>query len=300
MRHIFVVLLLTASTALGQSVTFTGAAIQDGEISVSLDDCAKKIPVTWTKTGTLLCGDLTLFLTKGSCSAEDPGASGNKVLKTIKQSDSITTEAIELQMSVVLAEGGLTCAAQTANVVYKLCASTKVQTISTGLCPDKPSSVGKPDVNFILDPIAPEAPPAPAVTGLDSALSVSVAPTSDTTRLKVEVVEMTQGDDGGVATPGEVVRSKEQVTPNNVFRMDGLENGKTYGVRAIAFDKAGNQGKASELATGAPIASNGFFDEYVDAGGQETGGCGAGGGGLAVGAAMAALGFWLTSRRKQS
>ncbi|WP_342380975.1 hypothetical protein NVS55_14970 [Myxococcus stipitatus] len=297
MRHIFVVLLLTASTALGQTVSFTGAAIQNGEVTVSLANCEKLNPVTWTRTGTLLCSSLTFFLTEGSCT-DKPDAAGNFEVDEIGQNDTTASGTINLQMSKALNAKGETCEAQKANRTYKLCASTTRQT-NLGQCDSTLVSIGN-SVSFILDPVAPNAPEAPAVTGLDSALSVSVTTTSDMARLKVEVVEVTQGDDGGSGTPGAVVRSKEQVTPNNVFRMDGLENGKTYGVRAIAFDKAGNESPASALATGAPIASNGFFDEYVDAGGQETGGCGAGGGGLAVGAAMAALGFWLTSRRKQS
>ncbi|WP_338867393.1 MXAN_2561 family MXYO-CTERM-anchored protein [Myxococcus stipitatus] len=298
MRHILVVLLLTASTALGQTVSFTGAAIQNGEVSVSLANCEKINQVTWTRSGTLPCADATLFLTEGSCT-DKPDAAGNQVLKELKQNDTITTGTVDLQMSKALAQRGQVCADQTANRTFKLCASTTRQSGTLGQCESTLVSIGN-NVSFVLDPVAPTAPPAPTVTGLDSALSVSVSPTSDTARVKVEVVEVTQGDDGGSATPGTVVTSREQVTPNNVFRMDGLQNGKTYGVRAIAFDKAGNQSADSALATGAPIPSNGFFDEYVGANGQETGGCGAGGGGLAVGAAMAALGFWLTSRRKQS
>ncbi|QSQ16657.1 MXAN_2561 family MXYO-CTERM-anchored protein [Myxococcus landrumensis] len=297
MRHILVVLLLTASTALGQTVNFTGAAIQNNEVVVSLANCGKVNAVTWTRSGTLLCSSATLFLTEGSCT-DKPDATGNKKVGEINQNDASPTGTINLVMSEALDAKGETCEGQKANRTYKLCASTTRQT-NLGQCDSTLVSIGN-SINFILDPVAPGAPGAPAVTGLDSALSVSVTTTSDMARLKVEVVELTLGDDAGTGTPGAVVRSKEQVTPNNVFRMDGLENGKTYGVRVIAFDKAGNESPASALVTGAPIASNGFFDEYVDAGGQETGGCGAGGGGLAVGAAMAALGFWLTSRRKQS
>ena len=91
----------------------------------------------------------------------------------------------------------------------------------------------------------------------------------------------------------------DSATDNLTFRMDGLENGVEYAVRAYAIDAAENQSDPSEPTNGRPVASRGFFEAYKDALGAETGGCGAAGGGIAGSAVLAVLGFWL-SRRKQS
>ncbi|NTX04163.1 MXAN_2561 family MXYO-CTERM-anchored protein [Myxococcus sp. CA040A] len=299
MRLTFAVLLLFASTALGQTVTFSGSVIVDNDIVVSKANCADRRSVSWSRTGTLACSPLVFWLSDGNCSGE-PGEGDKEILEIAEGNTATTSGTLELRMSDALAAGGLTCETQTADKTYRLCATVEKQD-SLGACDSTTSSVGSPSVNFILDPTSPLAPALPGVTGLDSALSVSVTVPSDTTSMLVEVVELVPGDgDGGTATAGEVVRSKTQTSDNTVFRMDELENDKEYGVRAFAFDKAGNQSPASPLATGSPIPSDGFFAAYHAAGGAETGGCGAGGGGLALGAVVAALGFWMTSRRKLS
>ncbi|MCE9666754.1 hypothetical protein LY474_02910 [Myxococcus stipitatus] len=298
MRLTLAVSLLFASTALGQSVTFSGTAIQSNEIVVSKDDCTSIRQVTWTRTGAISCDTLFIWLSNESCTGV-PG-SNDVTLEEIPQGDTSKTTATEsLRMSEALAAIGATCDSQTTNVTFRLCATAK--TVDTlGTCKDTESSVGTPSVSFIFDPVPPGAPGAPGVTGLDSALSVAVTAPSDATRLLVEVVALSAGEDGGTPTAGDVISSKEQTSDNSTFRMDNLENGVEYGVRAFAFDKAGNKSGASELATGTPIPSNGFWDAYIGAGGKETGGCGAGGGGIALGSVVAALGFWVTSRRKQS
>ncbi|MFY2562025.1 MXAN_2561 family MXYO-CTERM-anchored protein [Corallococcus terminator] len=303
MRLTFAVFLLFASTALGQTqtVTFTatGTTIQGGEIVVSQANCSSVRQVTWTRTTANLCDTLYLWLSADTCSAE-PGAS-SVTLDSIAKTETQTTGVLDLKMSDALSKAGTSCEAQTENKTFKLCASVRPFNSTGSLCETTATSIGTPSISFILDPKAPNAPELPGVTGLDGALSVSVTSPSDSSLLKVEVVELVAGDgDGGAETAGEVVVSKEQTTDNTVFRMEGLENEKKYGVRAFALDKAGNQSGASPLATGSPIPSNGFYAAYRAAGGEETGGCGAGGGGLALGAVVAALGFWVTSRRKLS
>ncbi|MCP3097738.1 hypothetical protein LZ198_02475 [Myxococcus sp. K15C18031901] len=298
MRLTLAVSLLFASAALGQSVSFSGTAIQSNEIVVSKADCATPKQVTWTRTGNVACDTLFIWLSDENCTGT-PGT-GDLTLKEISQGDTVSlTGTLTLRMSDALTKGGLTCEGQTTEKTFKLCATTK--TVDTlGQCKDTDSNVGTTSVSFIFDPSPPVAPDAPSVTGLDGALSVSVSVPSTATQLRVEVVSLVAGEDGGTPTAGDVVSSKDQATDNTTFRMDNLENGVQYGVRAFAFDKAGNQSPASALSTGTPIPSNGFWDAYIDAGGKETGGCGAGGGGIALGAVLAALGFWVTSRRKQS
>nr|WP_240356749.1 MXAN_2561 family MXYO-CTERM-anchored protein [Myxococcus eversor] len=279
-----------------------GTTAQNNEIVVSKQTCADLRTVTWTRTGALACSSLIFWLSPDNCTGE-PGTGDLVLGNEVPQGDTTTLSGtLQLRMSDALAASSptLSCSTQAENKSYKLCASTEKQD-STLDCDDERSNIGQPTITFTLDPVAPPAPALPAVTGLDSALSVSVTVSGDASQMKVQVVELVQGgEDGGTVTAGELVVEKTQTIDNTVFRMDGLVNGKLYGVQAIAYDKAGNPSDESPLATGSPIPSDGFFAAYREAGGQETGGCGAGGGGLALGAVVAALGFWMMSRRKLS
>jgi hypothetical protein len=145
-------------------------------------------------------------------------------------------------------------------------------------------------VRFDTQP--PPKPTITAVTPRDAALGVTVTAEEDATVL---VTASLPGTDGGTGTE---VASDTTTATEGLANLEGLENGVTYQIVARATDVAGNSTN-SDPSEGTPIKSNGFFEAYVGANGQETGGCGAAGGGLAGGAVLAALGFWL-SRRKQS
>lgn len=308
MRFLFVGLLLTASTALGQTVTFSGSVISDNQIVVSRDNCTTNRSVTWTRAGNF-CDSIFLWVsgTDEACSGE-PGAD-DLLLNTLSATDTSTTGTTKaFSASQVLARSSTTCEAQTTEKRFRICATTKkANSNGTSGCESTATSVGTPVITFILDPEPPQVPSVPTATGLDGALSVRVTPPSDATTMRVQVQALGAGGDadagtdpgGGVAPVGDAILSAEQATDNPVFRVEGLQNGVTYEVRALAIDRAGNSSGLSEAAQGTPIASSGFFGAYVGAGGDETGGCGAAGGSIAGGAALAILGMWL-SRRKQS
>jgi len=301
MRLSFVGLLLFASTALGQSVTFSAPAtiLQNNKIVVSRENCREDRTVSWTRAGAL-CETLYLWLSSdGTCNRAP--AAADLSLQQIAGGDTTTTSGtLTLRASDALARGGDTCESQNATTSFRLCASTNrvVGDIIGTTCQDSISSVGTPTIDFVYDPEPPPAPAAPTVTGLDSALSAHVTVSGDAALMRVEVRQLTEGEDGGVGV-GELVTSKEQIASNTVFRLDGLENGVEYAVRAIAVDAAGNTSEPSPIATGTPVASNGFYGGYIGAGGAETGGCTAAGGGITGCAVLASLGIWL-SRRKRS
>ncbi|MFY1831209.1 MXAN_2561 family MXYO-CTERM-anchored protein [Myxococcus fulvus] len=298
MRLTLALLLLSASTALGQTVTFSVSGNQGNDIVVSKADCAKVTQVTWTRQAGNLCDTLYIWLSPDTCS--DTPSSTEVTLDEIERTETTPSGTVSLNISEALTKAGQTCEAQTENKSFKLCASVRPFSTNATTCEATATSVGSPAVTLTLDPKPPAAPILPTVTGLDTALSVDVTAPSDSSQMRVEVVSLVAGEDGGSTTAGAVVRSKDQTSANTLFRMENLENGVEYGVRVLALDKAGNVSEPSPLATGTPVASNGFWAAYRGAQGAETGGCGAGGGGLAVGAVVAALGFWTVSRRKQS
>ncbi|RKH39149.1 hypothetical protein D7X12_24345 [Corallococcus sicarius] len=207
-------------------------------------------------------------------------------------------------------------------------------------CSSTFSSVGTPAFVVKYDPQAPTKPSIGKVIARDSALSVQVDGVEAKSTVVVEVTPLTTADggtledagadagedagdvdagdvdagdvdagdvDAGLADAGTVVpapvgptlRFRKAAGEGNVVA-DGLINGVTYRVQARVIDEAGNEGDLSDAAEGTPVKSNGLFDAYVDAGGQERGGCAATGGGIAGGAVLAALGIWLSSRRKVS
>lgn len=90
----------------------------------------------------------------------------------------------------------------------------------------------------------------------------------------------------------------------------GLTNGKRYVVGVAAYDGVGNAGPLSALACGTPVAVDGFFEKYREAGGQAGGGFCSVGGPVGAGrwvswplgalAAGAALGLWRRGRRRRA
>lgn len=302
MRLTLVGLLLFASTALGQAVTFTASPniLQNNRIVVSQANCAAERTVTWTRTGAL-CETLYFWVSSDGVCTRAPAAA-DLSLQQVAAGDTTTMNGtLTLRASAALAAGGDTCESQTTTTSFKLCASTRrvSQIIGGAGCEDAYASVGTPAIDLVYDPEPPATPSAPAVTGLDSALSASVTAPSDAASMTVQVLSLVAGEDGGSIT-GSVVSSRTQISANTVFRLDGLQNGVEYAVQAIAIDAAGNESDPSAVTLGTPIASNGFYGGYLDAGGSETGGCTAAGGGITGCAVLASLGIWLSSRRKRS
>jgi uncharacterized protein (TIGR03382 family) len=122
---------------------------------------------------------------------------------------------------------------------------------------------------------------------LDRALRVQVSGTSDVNEVRLEVWR-----------DGLNVTSKEQGLGS--IQVEDLENDVVYELRAFSIDVVGNVSETATTAEGTPTKTFGFYEKYRLSGGQETGGCGATGGGLAGSAMLAVLGFWLSSRRNRS
>ncbi|RKH52205.1 hypothetical protein D7X55_06780 [Corallococcus sp. AB049A] len=232
-----------------------------------------------------------------------------------------------------------TCDTQDTEISFKLCASARRVGGSLGLdCQETFSNVGVPPYVVKFDPQPPATPSIGKVIARDSALSVQVDGAESNSTVIVEVamvatagsdagtdtdagtdadagsdvdagMDLDAGtDDGGAGlvgslalegTAGPVTRVDKASGEGNVV-ITGLTNGVTYRLQAIIRDAAGNESPASASVDATPVKSNGLFDAYVEGGGEERGGCAATGGGIAGGAVLAALGIWLSSRRKVS
>ncbi|QSQ27896.1 hypothetical protein JY651_24665 [Pyxidicoccus parkwayensis] len=297
MRFLFVGLLLFASTALGQTLSLTVNNITDTSKAVGLnrEDCGDTVQVRWTLSGGVACASMQLWVTKdGSC--KDAPSTGDLELQEVSvnsvNSPGNLFREIKVNALPIFTSGDagtVTCETAQVEQTMRVCAATKVQN-SLLQCETIIKPATPPLVRFDTQP--PPKPTITAVTSRDSALGVTVSAEEDST---VVVKAFLQSADGGV---GSEVSSDETTATEGLANLSGLENGVTYQLIATATDVAGNS-TDSDPSEGTPIKSNGFFEAYRNAGGEETGGCGAAGGGLAGGAVLAALGFWM-SRRKQS
>lgn len=149
---------------------------------------------------------------------------------------------------------------------------------------------------FQLQSLAPDAPGAPSVTALDSALSVSwgaVTTPIEATSYIVHVQDPTTMMDVKTATV-----TNGQATAS----ISGLTNGTSYDVFVVSLDSAGtnppttsNLSAHSSSVTGIPVHSFSYIEEYRRNGGTESGGCSSTGvGGLLL---LLPLAFLLRRRR---
>jgi uncharacterized protein (TIGR03382 family) len=264
-------------------------------VSVSPGDCAsRRIVVTWTSALTNPCEDLSLWLAPGtdckeSASAQGTSQSLDSVSRTTlgtSRTGTIEFDVSELPFSTTGGDGGtVSCGVTGVEQEFRICGATRVpESFScTSSTPVTKASPGK----ITYDAKPPSAPTIKSVAQLDQALRVQVEGTTDVNLVRLEVW---LGEDR--------VTSKEQ-GPGSI-QVEDLENDVLYQLRAYAIDAAGNVSETAATAEGTPTKTFGFYEKYRLAGGQETGGCGATGGGLAGGAMLAVLGFWLSSRRNRS
>jgi uncharacterized protein (TIGR03382 family) len=297
MRYLLIALTFSASAALAQT---TGTIVLSGPtndttIRVPKEPCDLTRTVNWqVTTSSVICGDLEFWFVSGT-SCPETRASDTPQLTRVTQSTLASTRqgnfTFRIQdLPTFTGTSAPTCPAADREDEYRLCASMKLGTavISTDAC-STTSTQKANDFKVFYDAKPPVPPSIDNVAPLDKALSVRVSAPDDTSQVKL-LVERADGTGS---------RTVRQSVDQPLFRVENLENGVTYRLTATAVDAADNESAASEVKEGTPILTRGFFDRYVEANGQEMGGCGAAGG-LMGGWVLAVLGFWLSSRRNRS
>ncbi|WP_208721254.1 MXAN_2561 family MXYO-CTERM-anchored protein [Corallococcus aberystwythensis] len=308
-------------------------------VTVPKSECDNARRFTWQRGGGAICGgSLFIYATTGTCGSE-PAATDLR-LETFTNSSTTTSGTVNFSVAQLLAarntgtDGGTgtTCDTQTGEISFNLCASARqVGGLYGTECQTAYANVGTPAFVLKYDPQPPAKPSIATVIVRDSALSVQVdgAEADSTVAVEAAAVALADGgtgtedagtdvdagtdldagtDDGGLGlvgalavegTVGPVTRVTKAAGEGNVV-VTGLTNGVTYRLQATIIDAAGNESAQSAAVEATPVKSNGLFDAYKEAQGQERGGCAAAGGGIAGGAVLAALGIWLSSRRKVS
>ncbi|HYO59441.1 MXAN_2561 family MXYO-CTERM-anchored protein [Archangium sp.] len=298
---------LFSSAAFGQLSTGVQVQVQSvagtDALSVGPELCGQTVTFNWKVAGNL-CADLSLWITtdtdcKETASGQTAGSSfelSSISRTTIAQRNGSGTATFEVSRLPIFSAStptdggtGVTCSRDVEiEDTMQLCASTKqFSDIYQTSCSTVVKATTPMDITY--DTKRPVAPTISSVASLDEALQVEVDPPDDA--LQVRVV---------VRLDGAEVTSETQGVDRGAVKVTELENGVTYQLEAYSIDQAGNVSSAFASGEGTPNRTLGFYEKYKEAGGAEMGGCGATGGGFAGGAVLAALGFWLFSRRNRS
>ncbi|WP_373371833.1 MXAN_2561 family MXYO-CTERM-anchored protein [Archangium lansingense] len=294
---------LLSSAAFGQTgslqITVQSVANTDA-MSVGPNSCGQTSAFNWQVVGSP-CAEIAMWITtdsdcRDSASAQTAGSFYSLPsisLNDIRTSGSSGTKTFEVSRLPIFTSSGsdggtaVTCSADVEiESTMRLCASTKSYDFY-GQCSSTVVKATAP-LEISYDTKRPGAPTIESVAALDKALKVTVDAPDDA--VQVKVVAMLEGAQ---------VTSKTEGVDRDAVTVENLVNDKTYQLEAYSIDGAGNVSLAFATAEGTPNRTLGFYEKYREAGGEEMG-CGATGGGFAGGAILAALGFWLFSRRNRS
>lgn len=266
------------------------------QVAVGPSDCGSSVVVTWTLSGvTQVCATMPLWVTPTSSCGDAPGT-GDFQFAEVTISELQTgqgNETLALADLPGLSDGaGGTGCGVAASQDFKVCGASSTAGGFPASCavPTTIKTGSPPTLTY--DGLPPPAPTLTGVIPLDSALKVTVSPGSGTANIDVQVKLETAPDSDfhrGVLF---------SVDQGNSGRVDGLTNGVTYAVRALGIDAAGNVSGPSEVLTGTPVPTEGFWGAYRRLNGADQGGCSVAGG-LAGPAVAAALGVFLTRRRRR-
>jgi hypothetical protein len=287
---------LLSSAAFGQSVQVQIQSVTGTDtLSVGPGQCGDRRTFNWRVSGTV-CAGLSLWITrdtdcKESASAQTAGSThelSGISLATLQQGGSGSSTFLVSELPLFSSgDGGVACGASGISETVRVCGATKQSTDYLGTCNTVVKATAA--LKVVYDTKAPGAPLIEAVNPLDRALQVQVTGPDDASEVRLVV-----------SREGTEVTSVRQGVDQSRIEVKNLQNGVTYQLSAYSIDAAGNESAEAATSEGTPIKTLGFYEKYREAGGAETGGCGATGGGMAGGALLSVLGFWLFSRRNRS
>ncbi len=289
MRPLFLIPLLTLLPAVAdaQSLTlnFTDSSTAT-QRTVGPASCGGVLPLTYSAvTGGNVCKRLEIWASPVACEDERGAA---PLLASVSTADLQLSPSITNDLDVAVASlplfGDAACADFTGESQVYICGSFGVRQYVGSECTDVQAS-SEPLVIFDAEP--PPVPVVTDVTPLDSALRVTVDG-SDYARLLADV-KLAGGD--------EWIRASGAVTSGSGVTIPQLTNGVLYDVRVLAEDAALNVSEPSAIVQGMPVQTQGFWGDYKDSGGSQTG-CSTVGGGLAPAALAALCALGLLRRRR--
>ena len=294
-------LLLVGTAARAQSIalTFPGAPASTVQNN-GPGDCNNDLRVIWTATSitAATCSSLQVWVTNGQSCAQSPGTTGSDggtdiILGTFTLSTQTTGTTDPVALRTIPGLAGVDCDTAIVDVKNAICASVQVQQSVGGTC----TFITAPNLTVRYDSQPPD-PPSVSLTAQDSKIIVGLTALGSQAPdvLNFQVEYALQLDDGGTpvftSVGGNIPASNGRVT------ITGLINENTYLVRGYALDEVDNRSLASDVQTATPESADGFWATYKKDGGQEIGGCNAGGAAVPSAiAAVAVLAAFLRRRR---
>lgn len=273
-------LLLLPAVAGAQSITLNFADASTTTRMVGPNSCDAQIAVSYDAiAGISLCERMEIWASTGGCETERGEA---PLLASVSNSDFLNnggrvSDTIDVHVGSLPIFGEVACADYTDEAEVSLCAAFKV----TQLYGDCLSVQSSTEPLIIFDALPPPRPVIDSVVSLDSALRLRV-PIDPDVRLFVDLALADAPD-------APWTRVASTTTTGQGVTVSGLENDVRYRLRVIAEDSALNVSEPSEVVEGTPIATQGFWGDYKDAGGSEVGCSAAGSGPLSLLALLALL-----------
>jgi hypothetical protein len=283
---------MVSSAVLAQSPTLTTQVSGQSQLNINSNQCGQGYNVNWTTnlySFTACDGTpLTFWITLGTCGAgADAGDYSLNPSLTGWGSQSTGQVPGGFQVNQLPAfafvDGG--CPAAVIDATHTICGAGYAgpPTCQTRL------SLTSATVRFKSTP--PSTPTIVSVDSSDSALTVNVTVSSDTSTFRV------QYRPDGSSTWYDAGPFSVSASGSGVGRITGLQNGLRYEIRAIAKDTAGNESPPSDSTFQTPYQTIGFWGQYQNDGGKDNGGCASVGGTLAM--ALLAVGLLSFARSRR-
>ena len=290
MRFLLAALVLLPASGFAQTtLTLT---VSGNPVAKNASGCADRVAGNWLGSGlTGACNSLQIWVTASTTCTDAPSATASPpdvVVQTVQSGALVagtTTGTFSFAFNTMPSFTSNACGTDVDFTNY-LCASV-TSTGATGSCDGNLTKASSVSIRYDNHP---PPPPAVSVIPLDSKLSVGLAATgtgTDLTDVQFFNVQFAVAPSGGgtpdwIGAGGDISSSNASVTINN------LVNGTTYLVRGFSKDEAGNLSDPSDPVSAEPVQTFGFWSNYIDDGGQDSGGCTAAGG-ASSGVALAAL-----------
>ena len=306
MRPLLAALLLFPVAGFAQSgivLTLNGAGTS-GVVARNATGCGTLLAGTWTGTGlTGACSPLQVWLTASTSACGAAPSTTNTPADVIVYTTpagtlttgGLTTATFSINFNALPSFNisGNSCGA-VADFTNQLCAGVTL-TDTTGNCTGT-AVTSTPLLSVRYDNVPPE-PPLLTTVPLDSQLSVRLAPSDPSDSISYFRVQYAlEPSDGG--TPNYVAAGGNVAANNPVVTISGLVNGTNYLVQGFSIDEATNPSAASAPVVASPVATFGFYSNYINDGGKPAGGCGdAAGGGPSALALATVLLLGLVRRR---
>jgi hypothetical protein len=259
------------------TLSFSGSGSAITSRAFSQSDCNNNagVVITWTVSSLgQVCNNLQIFVTNSGSCPTTPNTTG---------SDGGTADVIIDTLSASELQAG---SGNTSNFLIRnmpalggacpdgfdktnaICGSLQYRPAGATSCTDLNASS---NLTIRFDSKPPAPPVISSLLPQDSKIVVQLDPNgeNDTTYYRVQYAAQLGNSDAGL----NFVTIPDFSAQKNSVTIDSLTNNQVYVVQAFQIDEAGNLSPPSAQASGTPLASNGFWAEYKDAGGHEQGGC---------------------------